>query len=32
MLEDLKVQMCNFVDDHFKRYISVYAAFKDEVI
>ncbi|CAD8054098.1 unnamed protein product [Paramecium primaurelia] len=32
MIEDLGVQMQQFVDEHYKRYLNVYAAFKDEVI
>lgn len=32
LLEDLKIQMYTYVDDHYKRYISVYAAFKEEII
>jgi recombinational DNA repair protein (RecF pathway) len=32
LLEDLKIQMCTYIDDHYKRYISVYGAFKEEII
>ncbi|CAD8050117.1 unnamed protein product [Paramecium sonneborni] len=32
MIEDLGVQMQQFVDDHYKRYLKVYADFKEGVI
>ena len=32
LIEELKIQMQNFIDEHYKRYICVYAAFKDEII
>ena len=32
LLENLKIQLSQQVDDHFKRYINVYGAFKEEII
>lgn len=32
MLDDLAMQMGNFIEDHFKRYTNVYSLFKEEII
>jgi len=32
MFDDLSMQMQQYVDEHFKRYISIYSIFKEEII